>query len=389
MRGNQYRLQTRAAVMRVLILLATTLAGSAVVEAYEFEPDERHPVPEIEPGVNLYWHLPGAYWEADCDEVISTDQFGQRPNWYVTGDLQTLFRDNLRAFDYATLGASGPGVLSNSDFDDAFEAGARVTIGRSLGDWYRLEVSYLGGYRWTDRAVLRNDDPNTQGGTGNLFTALSGFGDPPTLGLDYNNLTEMTFSTKLDNLELNIRRRFSVPPGPFETSFLLGLRFLRLDEATGYHTESAVPLPLGAINDSLVTTSNDMVGVHVGMMGQWIATDRSWVDFEVKGAFFSNSIDLDTNYQNTDENGVVTLFTDRDNKTGTAYLLELSLLYNYNFTRALTFRAGYSAMWMYGAALASDNMSTNATRLTRGPILIDNRGRIAFHGPTIGLVAAW
>jgi len=373
----------------MLGLLATLLAVCGVAKAYEFELDAERPVPETEPGVNLYWHLPGAYWETDDGHVISTDQFGQRPTWYVLGDLQPLFRDNFRSFDYATLGAKGPGVLSSSDFDSTFEAGARVTVGRSMGDWYRIEVSYLGGYRWNDRAAIRNDDANTQGGTGNLFTALSGFGNPPTLGLDYNNLAEVKFSSKLDNLELNVRRRFSVPPGPFETSFLVGVRFLRLDEETAYHTQSAVPLPLGAINDSRVATSNDMVGVHVGIMGQWTATERSWVDFSVKGAFFSDSIDLNTHYQNTDANGNVTFFKDRDSKTGTAYLLELALLYNYNFTRALTFRIGYSAMWMYGAALAADNLSTNATRLTRGPVLIDNRGRIAFHGPTIGLVAAW
>jgi len=188
---------------------------------------------------------------------------------------------------------------------------------------------------------------------------------------------------------LNLRRRMAVSSGPVEASFLVGVRYLRIDEDLTYHSEANVPLPGGAINDAVLTTDNDMTGAQIGLQSQWMLCERSWIDVEVKGAIFSNSASLRTRYTNTDENGAVTQFVDSDQKTSTTYLLETSVLVNYQFTPGLTFRVGYTALWMSGMALGSDNFSSNADRLTLGPVLINDRGRIAWHGPSIGLVGAW
>lgn len=358
-------------------------------------PRPQLPAPERWTGVNLFWHLPGSYWDDSCNRLENCNQdvlnyaFGPLPTWYVDAQLQALKRDNLRAFDFASLGEMGPGVLSSSGFNDAFAAGARVTIGRSLGDWYRIEGSFWGGYDWSNDGAVRNNDANAQGGTGNLFSPLTGFGDPAVPGLDFNNLVTVHQSAQLDSVELNLRRRMSVPYGPVEASFLVGVRYLRIDEGLNYHSEANVPLPGGAINDVFLTTDNDMTGAQLGVQTQWLLCERSWLDVDVKGAIFSNSASLHSRYTNTDENGAVTQFVDSDQRTSTSYLLETSLLVNYQFTPALTFRVGYTALWMSGLTLASDNLSSNAQRLTLGPVLVDDHGRIAWHGPTIGLVGAW
>jgi hypothetical protein len=39
--------------------------------------------------------------------------------------------------------------------------------------------------------------------------------------------------------------------------------------------------------------------------------------------------------------------------------------------------------------LGPDNFSANAELIPLGPVLIDDEGRVAFHGPSIGLVGAW
>jgi len=344
---------------------------------------------EAEPGANLYWHEPGAFWEEGCDCTVQTDSFGRAPRWYAVADLQALWRDNLRAHDFASLGEGGPTVLSTGSLDDEFKAGGRLLLGWTLSDWYRVEGIYLGAYDWRDSAAVRNSDLNSEGEVGNLFSPFSDFGASPILGLDYNDFARIDFSSELDNFELNLRRRIGLPAAPFEASFLVGVRYMQIQERFRYHTEANVPLPSGAVNDVLTSAGNDMIGVQVGLLTQWLVHPRAWIDCEVKGAAFSNAADLHTDFENTDEDGIVTGYAGHDSKTVSVGLLDLSLMLNHQFTRVLTFRVGYSALFLTGLALGSDNFSRDIDLLTQGPVLLNDNGRVIYHGPTIGLVGAW
>lgn len=350
------------------------------------------PVPQLEaqPGANLYWHQPGAYWEEDCNQIVQTDCFGYSPRWYALGEFQTLMHDNLRSFDMATVEPAGPSVLNTGIADGDMRSGFRVLLGRTLGSWYRVEASYYGAFDWSEAAALRNDDTNALGGTGRLFSPLSGFGDPPTSGLDYNRSVVIRLTSELDNVELNLRRRMGVPPGPFEASFLVGLRYMRIEEQFSFVSESTEPPPGGTLNDVLTRTGNDMMGVQVGLTCQWLLLPRSWIDWDIKGAVFSNSMDVTTDYVRVDELGQATQLLGRDEKTSTSGALDVSLMLNCQITRAVTFRVGYYAVWLGGVSMGPDQLSHNATRLPYGgPVLIDDDGKTVYHGPTIGFVAAW
>jgi hypothetical protein len=280
-------------------------------------------------------------------------------------------------------------VLSADDLSDEFEAGAHLVVGRSLGAWYRVEAVYWGGYASSDSAAVRNFDENEFGGVGNLFSVLSDFGNPPIVGLDYNDLVRIDYTSRLQGGELNVRRRMTKCASPLEVSFLVGARYMRIEESFDYRTESAEPPVLGSINQVGVQTDNDMFGAQVGLLSQWLAGPRCWIDFELKGGIFNNLATLDSDYRNTDENGATSVVLGSDEATKTAWMLELSLMLNHQFTRHLTFRVGYYAMWLSGVALGPDNLTANADVFGLGPVLVDDAGRAVFHGPGIGLVGAW
>ena len=82
-----------------------------------------------------------------------------------------LFRDQLEGDNFQAdsllpgILAFSP-VLSESDLKTEFDWGGRLLVGRTLGDWYRLEGSYFGSYSWDDYAAVWNDDDNLQVGVG-------------------------------------------------------------------------------------------------------------------------------------------------------------------------------------------------------------------------------
>ena len=116
---------------------------------------------EIQTPTSLYWHDPCACVDTTCLLPSCPDSIA--PNWYVLSELMPLYRDQLNG---------------DFDFESDFAAGARVLLGTSLGDWYRLEGSYVGSYSWDDTLI---------------------------------SSTSNNFSSEMDNLEFNLRRRIRLP----------------------------------------------------------------------------------------------------------------------------------------------------------------------------------
>ena len=72
----------------------------------------------------------------------------------------------------------------------------------------------------------------------------------------------------------------------------------------------------------------------------------------------------------------------------TVFMGELSLQCNYQVLPSVTLRAGYNALLVSGLALASENFQSSAAALVGGPGSLDHSGRVAYHGPSIGLIFA-
>jgi hypothetical protein len=306
-------------------------------------------------------------------------------NWYAMGELMPLRRDSGRWFEFASRGAAPAPIILRSgdrDFEDDFDAGARVVVGRALGDWYRLEAVWIGSYQWDDTAAVR--DP-----AGNIYTPFSNFGRGPTAGVDPAEFASISFSSQLHNVELNLRRAIAVPPSYVEASFLVGARYMRLEEDFRLVTSNSMPGPATIVNDVAVAADNDLLGVQIGLLTQFRVHPRGWVDFDAKAALFANDASQQTVYQNTNNNGIETTSLGAADDETTAYLGDLSLTFNYQCSRALTFRVGYNAWFLAGVALGPDNFERDINLLRLGPRSVDHRGRIVYHGPSIGLVGAW
>jgi hypothetical protein len=349
-------------------------------------------VPECEtpPNWNLYWFncasaVPGPC--DGCDWIRPTST----PTWYAGAELVTYMRHADDDIVFSRYGADAPAehvgqtAVSTDDFDTDFSSGVKAILGRQLGDWYRVEAAYIGGFSWQEAYHLRDDTPNSQGGIGTLTTAIARLGDSEVSGLDYNDFVSASLRSDMDTIEVNLRRKVAMPTPHAETSFLLGLRFSDIEEQFGYRSFSNVPAVSGAINELTVSTENDMVGIQLGMLAQFIDRSRMWVDFEIKGSVNHNETSQSTLYTNTDNNNVTMACATARDESRTTFTGEISLAANCNFTRTLTLRGGYNVLWVGGLALASENVADNAAELQAGPGVLTNDGELFFHGPFVGL----
>lgn len=306
-----------------------------------------------------------------------------RPSdWYATADFAPMMVDHLDGYPVARLGptAARPTrlssvVLSTEDLDPEFAAGGEFTVGRRIFDCYRLEGTYLGKHDWDDARVVVNTDV-TATGTGSLSTFLSGFGIPITPGLDGNDRVVIARSTTFQSAELNLRYWADMPPGPFDVSYLVGARYLQLNEQFGFLGESDG----GADFNSLqVDTQNDMFGVQIGIDGAWLVSTRWWIDVDLKGGIYNNSASQDTLFLST----TAPSQSISDSRDATAFVGDISLVANWQMTPAWTFRIGYQALFISGVALAHEQ---NVSPLfTNTPGALNDAGEICVHGPIIGL----
>jgi hypothetical protein len=279
--------------------------------------------------------------------------------------------------------------LSTTGFDDGFEAGARTMFGCSLDHWYRLEGAYFGAQSWSDAAAIYDRAINSQGGVGNLFSPFTNFGAAgAAVGLDYNNFTSIRFYSELHNAELNLRRRLLMRPGRYESSVIAGARYLNIEERFAYFAQSATPGPASSSNAVDVSADNEMIGVQLGLTGQFLVRPRYWIDCDVRGGVFHNDASQATLLTRTDNTGAVTPYSGAAQRDRSAFVGDLSLQMNCQFTRSLTLCAGYNAVWVTGVALGANNFNPDINVLTLGPATLDHKGVAVYHGPNIGLVLA-
>jgi hypothetical protein len=455
------------------------------------------PIPVLETlgGNSLFWHDPcgNGYRDPDWDCLFHDST---PPVWYVSAEFLPLFRDQrgtqvFQALAVAQTNAvttyNRQAVLSTGEFNTDFNPGIRATIGRALGDWYRLEGSYFGSYSWSDSASVRYSavappipfDPGTPGtfnpgtpatfnpgipatfnpgtpatfdpgvppsftadppsfdpgipptfnpGTPATFTPgtpatfhpgtppsftegtpptaydpgdgllspFSNFGNPngfPGLGAiaevdyipsplyDYNDYASIRFVSTMDDAQLNLRRRIRTAVDRqvrAETSCLLGLRYMNIAESFWYEARS--PLRDGT-QSRAVHTNNDLFGVQLGALAQFLVVDRGWIDLEIKGVMFFNEASnrIQSNFL---------IDPDPAQVHRTSFMGDLSLNFNYQFAPAWTFRAGYNAMRLSGVALASENALVNIDTLVSSANAVYHKGDVVYHGPSIGIVYA-
>jgi hypothetical protein len=260
-----------------------------------------------------------------------------RPSdWYAIAEFAPLTLDYHDDFDPAVLGLGAAPALDTGDLRPEFDAGGKFTVGRRIFDCYRLEGTYLGAYDWSDTVIDAD--------TGDTFA----------------------FESELQSGEINLRYWAAMPPGPFDFSYSIGGRYIRIAEQFTFDP--------GALT---VNTENDMWGVQVGLQAQCLKTTRWWLDVDLKGGMYNNAALVATDL------GGVGGFGERDR---TAWVGDLSMALNWQATPNIAFRIGYQGLFMSGLALAPQNAVANADLIGTGGARLDDSGEVTYHGPTIGVV---
>jgi hypothetical protein len=335
----------------------------------------------------LSWRQGPCAGDRGCGAMDLPAHAVRKALWYVSADFVALRRDprERQAFTQIGNGGTGPTALSSQDFDYPLDAGGQFLLGHRFTDRLSFEASYLGSFEWNDQTYVRSNDANTLGGQGNLSSPFSEFGFVPTPGLDFNNFVFAETSTNFENLELNFRYRPEfVPYGPFDVSFLYGVRYIHYDETLGYRSESDFPAPGGSINTLDVATDNDMFGAQIGLTGHTLIYPSFWIDTDIKGAMYNNHARQRTVYENT-ENGALTSFATAAQRDDTAFSGDVRIIGNYQLLERLTLRAGYQVTWVTSAATAVSNFETDIDVLRLGPGDLRTTDTITYHGPVLGI----
>ena len=222
-------------------------------------------------------------------------------------------------------------------------------------------------------------------------SAASAF--PPIDGLDYNKYAAISYNSTLKGGELNIRRQLPAPPWDGIVSILFGVRYVGLPEDLSYLTvsdvtSSGIIVPNGATNDIHVATTNEMIGPQVGVLFEFYAVNRWWVNLELKGAVLNNHSQETSTYANLD-NGISTTYVSSQSGNHTSFAGELDLTCVYRWSPHFMTRLGYQAVWLTDMARAQDNFSTTINFYTNHNTQLNRDSGILFQGPFAGIELGW
>ncbi len=297
------------------------------------------------------------------------------PRWFdVHAEWLYWTRDFNDSLQLASQGILGPDALNLNDLDFDNQSGFRITWAYPIAPASALEVTYFGQLNWASSAVATGDY--------NLFSVFSDFGSSPLNGYpqtDYAALQSVSLSTELDNGELNLRHRWISANCLIHSSWLVGARYLRLQEDMIYQTETQT----SGLSYRL-KTDNDLVGAQMGTDLFLCLTPRFKIGGEIEAGIYGNNARQRTNIQCPDWVGL----KERNHETDVAFIGEAGVMALFRVTPRLTGRAGYQALFLDGVALAADNFNTVSPFSARTSF-IDNDGNIVMHGATVGFEWTW
>ena len=309
------------------------------------------------------------------------------PRWFdVHVEWMYLERDAIAGDDhiFSSDGILGPPALSTGGLDDlGRESGFRVTGAYLIGPSTNLELTYFGAFNWAASGEVTS-------ATDNLYSVISDFGAFPSGGYqetDEGDLHRLAYSSELDNAELNLRRRWISANCLFHTSFLAGVRYLRLREDLTYYTRSTVRN--GELNYDL-GTDNDLIGFQIGTESAICLTPRFKLGAEIEAGVYGARTKQSTHVTATTVSpDLIESVKDND----AAFVGEAGVFGLFRITPRLTARAGYTVLYVNGVALAADNFNPESPNqlvplVGRDPF-IDNNGDALFHGANLGLEWTW
>lgn len=197
-----------------------------------------------------------------------------------------------------TRGSEGPAAMSLDDVKTSdLEAGVRVSAAVILGVGGNLEGTYMGGQEWNNSAQVMSDDVTNP----NLYSYISDYGTFPIGGYDDTDrslIQRARTQSRFHSGEVNYRRRAVGPGCRFQGSWLVGARYLRLDNDFGYGAVGTYNDGTGGFGggstdqlrfyDSLTTTKNNIFVGQIGYDVWWNMVPGVQLGFGMKGGWGQN-----------------------------------------------------------------------------------------------------
>ncbi|MFO0901907.1 MAG: BBP7 family outer membrane beta-barrel protein [Pirellulales bacterium] len=322
---------------------------------------------------------------SDCLGDCRTGFIAHRPSsWYGAVDIVALTVNRSDPVEFARVGPTGDAVLTTSSLRPEYNAGNRVTIGRTFGGCVQIDASFLGNFGWQDSQLAAS-------AAGDLSSILTGFTDPADAVLDNNNLVSVSLASKMTTAEVNVRTWLQMQPSVFDIQVLAGLRYFAASDQLQFHSQGTrANLADIAQNDVSVATDNDLYGLQVGTNAKWLLHRLCYLNFEGKVALCENFVTQSTSYVSTDGNGVAAAAITTNNSTSRTTLLgDLQLTCAFQIRPNWAVQFGYQALFVNGLATAPQNLPSNSFLLNNGIGQFRDDGNLVYHGPTLGMVGAW
>jgi hypothetical protein len=303
-------------------------------------------------------------WTASADFII-LDRVGS-----VNRTLVETVAGSVSLHDVSKT--PGTEMLNVDDLQQGFAGGPRVGLIRHGDCGYDLELSYFQIDGWND---YRSIGPTPDDWL--VMRAPGGF--LQTQDEKKDQMMVWDYASRLYNAELNVRWNPCA-----RITMLAGFRWVDLwEDLQG----TLPPERTWAFWDT--NTRNNLYGFQIGADGKLFERGRFSIDGVVKAGIFDNV---------AEETTKVSIFWiphwESASTNHAAFLGEIDLQCKYQFTRRLSLKVGYEAMWLQGVALAPGQIQDTLSHFIPPPISVQalgvncNSGAF-YHGATAGLEYAF
>jgi hypothetical protein len=275
---------------------------------------------------------------------------------FATGDQDPVTGAFATTNLLSTNGIAGLPVLRSTDVDaNELRFGLEAIASMQVGPGSNIEARYFGLNKWDDTASAQVG-PNPD-----LYSVFSLYGTDPVGGFDDTDrsfIHSVALDSRLHSGEVNYRRRFVPPTSWMQGSWLMGVRYIDLDESFGFGA-------VGSRNNTFqfdqlrffnfdARTRNQLTGFQVG--GDW------WVNVmpglmlgvESKGGIYGNHSEVESIVvANSIARGREFL---QDGKAAYVGEFVASAVYRLNYSWSI--RGSYNLMAIENVALAQENFNT-------------------------------
>lgn len=321
--------------------------------------------------------LVGPYPDGGCGAV----------RWYdLSVDYMLLRRDGAgRTTNYTSSGIAGPIVLSNQNFEFDASSSFRFSGMFQVGPGSSAEFVYYGLFWYESQATVT--DPN-----GNLFSAFSNFGTLPFNGFaetDQSDLQSARYTSKFDNFEVNFRQRWVAPSSRYQGSWLIGVRYFKLDEQFSLFTQSTINQG-AAFYDTDVF--NSLTGLQVGGDIWFCLLPGLRLGGEAKVGVYGNHSGQNSSIGAT---SLPVPFQENGESDDVAFVADVTPMLTYRINYQWTAKVGYHFLFVDGVSLASENFNPTPPAIffpapgVNRTVSINDNGQVFYHGFMAGLEFLW